>query len=95
MIEKEESLIDKELNNKNQIISNNENKKSNDSNDHNNYYVVFMNNNLNVRITIKDIDSGIDGDYMIKSYSIPFNVNGTIQSNGKCLFFNNCCITIN
>ena len=46
MIEKEESLIDKELNNKNQIISNNENKKSNDSNDHNNYYVVFMNNNL-------------------------------------------------
>ena len=46
MIEKEESLIDKELDNKKPVIINNENKKSNDSNDHNNYYVVFMNNNL-------------------------------------------------
>ena len=33
----------------------------------------------NVRITIRDIQSGIYGDYMITSISLPFDVNGTMS----------------
>ena len=33
----------------------------------------------NVRITIRDIQSGIYGDYMIKSISLPLDVNGTMS----------------
>ena len=33
----------------------------------------------NTRITIRDIQSGIYGDYMIKSLSIPLDVNGTMS----------------
>ena len=33
----------------------------------------------NTRITIRDVESGIYGDYMIKSFSIPLDVNGTMS----------------
>lgn len=33
----------------------------------------------NIRITIRDIQSGIYGDYMIKSFSLPLDVNGTMS----------------
>lgn len=33
----------------------------------------------NVRITIRDVQSGIYGDYMIKSISLPLDVNGTMS----------------
>ena len=33
----------------------------------------------NVRITIRDVECGIYGDYMIKSFSIPLDVNGTMS----------------
>ena len=33
----------------------------------------------NIRITIRDIQSGIYGDYMIKSISLPLDVNGTMS----------------
>ena len=41
---------------------------------------------VNTRITIKDTLTGIDGDYMISSYSVPFELNGTTSfSCVKCL----------
>ena len=33
----------------------------------------------NIRITIRDVESGIYGDYMIKSFSLPLDVNGTMS----------------
>ena len=33
----------------------------------------------NTRITIRDVQSGIYGDYMIKSFSLPLDVNGTMS----------------
>ena len=33
----------------------------------------------NIRITIRDVQSGIYGDYMIKSFSLPLDVNGTMS----------------
>ena len=33
----------------------------------------------NVRITVRDAESGIYGDYMIKSYSLPLDINGTMS----------------
>ena len=33
----------------------------------------------NTRITIQDVQSGIYGDYMIKSFSLPLDVNGTMS----------------
>ena len=33
----------------------------------------------NTRITIRDVESGIYGDYMIKSFSLPLDVNGTMS----------------
>jgi len=33
----------------------------------------------NIRITIRDAESGIYGDYMIKSFSLPLDVNGTMS----------------
>ena len=33
----------------------------------------------NTRITIKDIKTGISGDFMIKSISLPLDINGTMN----------------
>lgn len=33
----------------------------------------------NIRITVRDIQSGIYGDYMIKSFSLPLDINGTMS----------------
>ena len=33
----------------------------------------------NIRITIRDVQSGIYGDYMIKSFSLPLDINGTMS----------------
>ncbi len=33
----------------------------------------------NIRITVRDPESGIDGDYMIKNISLPLDINGTMS----------------
>jgi len=33
----------------------------------------------NVRITVRDSESGIYGDYMVKSISMPLDINGTMS----------------
>lgn len=41
---------------------------------------------VNTRVTIHDTLSGIDGDYMISSYTVPFEIGGTTSFNcTKCL----------
>jgi hypothetical protein len=33
----------------------------------------------NIRITVKNTKVGINGDYMIKSFSLPLDINGTMN----------------
>ena len=41
------------------------------------YLFIFL--EPNIRITVRDSESGINGDYMINSISIPLDINGTMS----------------